>query len=62
MEWIGELQQMLGRPVLAFAREYWVFLLAGLTIAAAGFFGSARDDSAGFDLNDSDGGGGDGGD
>lgn len=34
MEWIDQFQQILSRPVLAFVREYWIFLLVALTVGA----------------------------
>lgn len=65
MEWIDQLQQALSRPVLAFVREYWVYLLVALTAVTWWFFGgaSSRNGSSSTDLTigDSDG-DGDGGD
>lgn len=67
MEWIDQFQQALGRPVLAFAREYWVYLLIALTVAMLWYFGrpGRYASSGGTDFTtgdaDGDGGGGDGG-
>lgn len=63
MEWIDQFQQMLGRPVLAFVREYWVYLLVALTVATWWLFGGAgsRNGWSSTDLTVRDNDGGDGG-
>ena len=63
MEWTDQFQQILSRPVLAFVREYWIFLLVALTLAAWWILGGTETRSAtsGTDLTIGDGDGGDGG-
>ncbi|MHB1103314.1 MAG: hypothetical protein ACYC0C_11200 [Devosia sp.] len=59
MEWIDQFQQLLGRPVLDFVREYWMHMLVALTAVAWWFFGGveSRDVMVSIDLTIGDAGG-----
>lgn len=65
MEWIDQFQQSLSRPVLAFLREYWMFVLPIAIVLVwsiwTGGGSPSTTVSTDLTLGDGDGGDGDGG-